>query len=378
MSGATPEPVRVCVATGLGLLAADGQPGWRVTKDVYVQTSGITGVLVNDRVGPLPIGVPDRRGRYDTLGRTVHFADTAKTALAEVLQHLRVKLMSMAKDAAAIGEDVDTYRRRLTEELHQRGLPGPGEVPVDWQLASGLYRVRLPEAGWWVIVDCPETLNALSERMSGSAGQLTIGHICGDNLSLTTQLAQVIRDSTLDDGSLPVGVAFPSKTAYGRCWAWWNRRADDNLLPGSNDPKLTDSSNIGVPQLEHRRRKPDGRPTVADIAASLRAEQEVPPFGLLTIAQKGDGDAIGYRGLVFGGKSSEEPELAYELLRRAQGFGYATEAARAVLGWAAEVGYRRVWAGCARGMVHRSTSCTSWVWSTPGTTNGTPTTATRW
>lgn len=32
-------------------------------------------------------------------------------------------------------------------------------------------------------------------------------------------------------------------------------------------------------------------------------------------------------------------------MRRAQGFGYATEAARALLEWAAEAGYRRVWAG---------------------------------
>jgi ribosomal-protein-alanine N-acetyltransferase len=89
-----------------------------------------------------------------------------------------------------------------------------------------------------------------------------------------------------------------------------------------------------------------GRPTVEDIAASLRAEQEGRKTGLLTIVRKREGDVIGYCGLIFGGRgSSAEPELAYEVLRRAQGSGYATEAARAVLGWAAEAGYRRVWAG---------------------------------
>lgn len=99
----------------------------------------------------------------------------------------------------------------------------------------------------------------------------------------------------------------------------------------------------------HRRIGPDGRPTVEDIAASLHAERESPKSGLLTVVRKREGDVIGYCGLIFDGRGpSDEPELAYELLRRAQGLGYATEAARALLRWAAEAGYRQVWAGVRR------------------------------
>ena len=250
MSALAVDPDKICSATGLGLIAAQRGTAWRITKDAYVQTSGITGVLVNDRVGLLPPGTPDRRGRYDTQGRTVYFADTAKTALAEVLQHLRVKVVSLAKDAAAVGMDTQDYRQALTDDLHSRGLPGPGEVSVDWQLASSLYEVHLPATGWWVVIDCPATLNALSDTMGGSVPPLTLGHVIGDNRALTTQLAQVVRESVLEDGSLPLGIVFPSKTAYGRCWAWWNRRADDNLNPGSNDPKLITSLNVGVPELD--------------------------------------------------------------------------------------------------------------------------------
>jgi hypothetical protein len=152
--------------------------------------------------------------------------------------------MSLTKDAIASGMGVGDFRRELTRDFHARSLPGPGEVPVDWQLATSLHRVQLPANGWWVLIDCPPTLNVLSELMGGSVDQLTLGHVCGDNRALTTQLAQVIRDSILDDGSLPLGIVFPSKTAYGRCWSWWNRRADDNLNPSSNDPKLIDSSNV--------------------------------------------------------------------------------------------------------------------------------------
>jgi [ribosomal protein S5]-alanine N-acetyltransferase len=96
----------------------------------------------------------------------------------------------------------------------------------------------------------------------------------------------------------------------------------------------------------HRRIGPDGRPTVEDIAALILAERDSPNAGLMTIVRKHEGDVIGYCGLLFYGRGSpQEPELAYELLRRTHGVGYATEAARAVVAWAAEIGYRRLWAG---------------------------------
>lgn len=96
----------------------------------------------------------------------------------------------------------------------------------------------------------------------------------------------------------------------------------------------------------HRRIDLEGRPTVEDIAAQIRAEREKPGPGILAVERKGTGDVLGYCGLVFHGTgSSDEPELAYELLRAAHGFGYATEAGRAVVTWVGEARYRRLWAG---------------------------------
>ena len=96
----------------------------------------------------------------------------------------------------------------------------------------------------------------------------------------------------------------------------------------------------------HRRIGPDGRPTVEDIAARIRAERDSPGPGLLAIVRKREGDVIGYCGLRHDGHGSiEEPELAYELLRRVHGAGYATEAAGAVVAWAERAGHRRLWAG---------------------------------
>jgi ribosomal-protein-alanine N-acetyltransferase len=96
----------------------------------------------------------------------------------------------------------------------------------------------------------------------------------------------------------------------------------------------------------HRRIDLEGRPTVEDIAAQIRADGEGSGTGLLAVERKGAGDVIGYCGVTSQGNGSlDEPELAYELLRAAQGSGYATEAGRAVVTWAGEAGYRRLWAG---------------------------------
>lgn len=66
-------------------------------------------------------------------------------------------------------------------------------------------------------------------------------------------------------------------------------------------------------------------------------------IGALTIRRRAEGDAIGYCALVVGRASLDEPELAYELLRRFHGYGYATEAAQALVAAAAATGRRRIW-----------------------------------
>ena len=95
----------------------------------------------------------------------------------------------------------------------------------------------------------------------------------------------------------------------------------------------------------HRQINSEGRPTVEDVAAQIRADRGPGP-GLLAVERKSTADVIGYCGLtVYGNGSPDEPELAYELLRAAHGCGYATEAGRAMVAWASEAGYRRLWAG---------------------------------
>jgi RimJ/RimL family protein N-acetyltransferase len=95
-----------------------------------------------------------------------------------------------------------------------------------------------------------------------------------------------------------------------------------------------------------RRIDEHGRPTVDDLRGWLTDNPlgAVPGLGLLPIVRRDEGDLIGYCGLTVGQASFEEPELAYELAKRAHGFGYATEAARAVVEAAAATGRKRLWA----------------------------------
>jgi ribosomal-protein-alanine N-acetyltransferase len=93
----------------------------------------------------------------------------------------------------------------------------------------------------------------------------------------------------------------------------------------------------------HRRIDADGHPTLAAFEEGIRAD-EPSSVGLLAIERKASGDAIGYCGLVDSGRGVHEPELAFELLRRVWGRGYATEASWAVLDWARSSGYERLWA----------------------------------
>lgn len=89
----------------------------------------------------------------------------------------------------------------------------------------------------------------------------------------------------------------------------------------------------------------NGRPTLQDVRDSIpRQLESLHSTGIGPLTVRLDGEFIGWCGLVVGHSTLEEPEIAYELLARCHGHGYATEAARAVLAAAARTGRSRLWA----------------------------------
>ncbi|HFJ9405509.1 GNAT family N-acetyltransferase [Bacillus cereus group sp. TH260-2LC] len=75
----------------------------------------------------------------------------------------------------------------------------------------------------------------------------------------------------------------------------------------------------------------------------MRKKADENGISLLTIRRRGEGDFIGYCGLIIGRSTLEEPEIAYELFRSAHGKGYATEAASVVLDAAIATGRHKLW-----------------------------------
>ncbi|MER7623739.1 GNAT family N-acetyltransferase [Streptomyces sp. NPDC126503] len=106
---------------------------------------------------------------------------------------------------------------------------------------------------------------------------------------------------------------------------------------------LSDAEEFSALLAERGKEKPPVeriRTAIGELLAATRTTG----IALLPVQRRHERDFIGYCGLITGRSTLEEPEIAYELFRRAHGQGYATEAARAVLGAAAATGRKRLWA----------------------------------
>ncbi|GAA4424038.1 hypothetical protein GCM10023169_20380 [Georgenia halophila] len=218
----------------------------------YTRSGGILAVRMNAHVGPLPENSADRRGRFDTIGRTVYFAEHETTAFAEVLQPFRARRIALQADADAVGLSVDDYVERVQSEATKNGMGRPWAISADWQMSRCVHQVRMPATSWWVQIDHKDTLNRLGLDLAEplkrlGVPMLTLSGTTGENRAVTTLLAEHVRGQTLFDGSRPLGIQFVSKTGYGNCWAWWDRRADDGLTPGENDPKTLEDFNVDRP-----------------------------------------------------------------------------------------------------------------------------------
>ncbi|WP_042416526.1 GNAT family N-acetyltransferase [Streptacidiphilus anmyonensis] len=111
-----------------------------------------------------------------------------------------------------------------------------------------------------------------------------------------------------------------------RLQLWTDADAEDLCL-------LAAERGTAAPRVERAR----------EILAEGRAATATTGLALLRITRLAEGDFIGYCGLLVGRASVDEPEIAYELLQRTHGHGYATEAAGAVLDAAAATGRKRLW-----------------------------------
>lgn len=174
--------------------------------------------------------------RYDTTGSTVYISDTDEIAFAEVLAGYALKLGSkhpMQKDADFMGMPLEEFVKGVDDDWGNQVKMGC--LPRHWRDRRNVYQLTLSAPGWWVDVEHPDSIAAISagigENLNAAFGieQLTLGILHGENRGATTMIATWIREQVLTGGRLPLGVRFASKHGGGSCWAYWLRRRDDGL-----------------------------------------------------------------------------------------------------------------------------------------------------
>lgn len=234
------EP-HTCTKTGFRLLPATGDESYRVGKSAYDPLTAVTRSPDQHR---------DEWSRYDVVQRqTVYVAETRECAYAEVLASFKRPAGAadpLVKDAEVLGMTLEDYLEEISSEWAERDFMGLGSVPAGWRHDRGMYVITLPDEGWWIDIEHPDSIAALEHHAGATMRMhdipsLTTAHLRGDNRSLTTTLGAYALSEPLDDGTRPRGIHFGSK--HGAYWckavlmdAVHNRPGD--LIALSPDPIL--------------------------------------------------------------------------------------------------------------------------------------------
>ncbi len=197
--------LRICSATGIALTPATSGKGWRTTK------------FSRGPLSPFDRSSGQARAswsRFDTPGRTVYVSSTIECSLAEVLAYYRRKLGSrdsLEKDAAALGLSPKDMAAMVEDEWATQDHMPPGHIPKGWQAQRRVYQLNLPSCGWWIHLEHPESIAAISSAIgvglaSAGVSELDVSVLRGPNRDPTTLIAQWLRTQILDDGSYAHGI----------------------------------------------------------------------------------------------------------------------------------------------------------------------------
>lgn len=183
-------------------------------------TYGAFGVLCRPNDG----GKPADWSRFDTPGgRTLYCAESRECAFAESISVFKQPL-----GALAIGGAVE-------REWADLGYLPPGHLSPSWRTDRALYTLRLPDTGWWILLETPDSLaaieTALGQQLNAlGATMITVATLRGEDRAVTTTIAAWARSQLVGDDAMPaLGITYFSKHAAGQCWAYWMRATDDGM-----------------------------------------------------------------------------------------------------------------------------------------------------
>lgn len=221
----------VCQNTNFTLLPSGGRRIYRVAQTKYGATAP-------------PPRLADEDGsawnRWDTPGRTLYGCSDPVGALIEVLGYVTpdppaIPMEDLFDDVGA--GDMATFAEQIAQELPSCGGMPYRSISKGWREARALYELSLPQTGWFIDITAMSSIATISATMTDilaahAVTDLTVSELTASTdgaRRLTTAIATRIRThTTLDDGSLPLGIAYPSKKGVSlQNWALWMRRTDD-------------------------------------------------------------------------------------------------------------------------------------------------------
>ena len=239
----SPAEARTCAKSGLRLIPVTETIGFHVAKRTYAQPSA-------------PWRSPDVHrqewNRFDTLGRTYYLAETRECAFAEVLADLKRKNGSedpLAPIAKIFDLTIEETVAAIAEEWDEADFRGVGALPATWYARRRMFQARVTDGGWLVDVHHPDSIAALQGLPDGDIARflanqgipaLNVSVLTSENRLVTTMLAEIMRDTELDDGSTPRGVHFGSKHGGAWCRAVWLPYQDE--MPAGIE--ITDADDI--------------------------------------------------------------------------------------------------------------------------------------
>lgn len=230
---------RTCERTGLRLISDPGTYNYHVGKTEYPPLSAAT----------REAGVKSRDSwnRYDVPGQTFYVAETRECAYAEVLAPFKRANGSadpLKKDAESLGMTLEEFVEEIAREWSERDFMGLGAIPAGWRYDRGMFPVVLPDTGWLVDIEHPDSISAIEKLLGDELSWLRVDHLTtgtlrGEDRAVTTAIAMRLHDVMLDTGYTPEGIHFGSKHGTSWCKALWlDHPATSDILTLSPDPIL--------------------------------------------------------------------------------------------------------------------------------------------
>lgn len=162
-------------------------------------------------------------GRFDIPGeQTLYGAVPEEAAYAESLANFRVSADIADTRVQELFEHEPFLQGRkslesvIQDEWRKQNHMDIGKLPSGWRDERAMYELTLPESGWLIDITHSESLAALNRECRPllndyRLAHITSGELLGVDRGLTTRISEWAWSRTLEDGSLPHGILFPSK-----------------------------------------------------------------------------------------------------------------------------------------------------------------------